>query len=51
MGAAHSLDVSDFDAEEQALEIRHRPDTETNLKNKQSGERICVLSDHACEVL
>ena len=32
MGAAHSLDVSDFDAEEQALEIRHRPDTETNLK-------------------
>jgi len=51
MGAAHSLDVSDFDAEEQALAIRHRPDTETNLKNKQSGERICALSEDVCEVL
>lgn len=51
MGAAHSLDVSDFDAEEQSLKIRHRPDTDTNLKNKQSGERICALSEDVCEVL
>ena len=51
MGAAHSLDVSGFDADEQALEIRHRSDTETNLKNKQSGEHICALSKDVCEVL
>ena len=51
MGAAHSLDVSDFDAEEQALSLRHRPDTGTRLKNKQSGERICALSEDVCEVL
>jgi site-specific recombinase XerD len=51
MGAAHSLDIDDFDSEEQALRIRHRPDTGTNLKNKQSGERICALSEDVCEVL
>jgi integrase len=51
MGAAHSLDVSDFDAEEQALALRHRPDTGTRLKNKRSGERICALSEGVCEVL
>jgi len=47
MGVAHSLDGSGFDAEDRALEIHHRPDTETSLKNKQSGERICALSEDA----
>jgi site-specific recombinase XerD len=51
MGAAHSIDVSDFDAEEQSLALRHRPETGTRLKNKRSGERICALSQDACEVL
>jgi site-specific recombinase XerD len=51
MGAAHSLDVSDFDVDEQALEIRHRPDTDTNLKNKQSGERLCAISKDASDIL
>lgn len=51
MGAAHSLDVSDFDAEAQALALRHRPETGTRLKNKRSGERICALSEDVCEVL
>lgn len=27
MGTAHSLDVSDFDAEDQVLEVRHQPNT------------------------
>lgn len=51
IGAAHSLDVSDFETEEQALAIRHRPDYGTPLKNKQSGERICALSEEVCDVL
>jgi len=51
MGAAHSLDVDDFDPEQQALAIHHRPDTGTHLKNKQSGERICALGEEETEVL
>jgi site-specific recombinase XerD len=51
MGGAHSLDVSDFDAEEQSLAFRHRPEQGTRLKNKQSGERLCALSTDVCEVL
>jgi len=51
MGAAHALDVGDFDPENQSLTIRHRPDTGTSLKNKQSGERICALSEEVCDTL
>lgn len=51
LGVAHSLDVSDLDAEEQAIAVRHRPDYDTPLTNKQSGERICALSKGACVVL
>lgn len=51
IGAAHALDVSDFDAEEQAIAVRHRPDNGTPLKNKQSGERICALSEEVCDIL
>jgi len=31
MGAAHFLDVSDFDADKQSLAIRHRPETAPNI--------------------
>jgi site-specific recombinase XerD len=51
MGGAHSLDLSDFDAEGQSLAFRHRPEQGTRLKNKQSGERLCALSADVCEVL
>jgi len=51
MGAAHSLDVSDFDSDQQSLTIQHRPGNGTQLKNKQSGERICALSEDVCETL
>jgi site-specific recombinase XerD len=51
MGGAHSLDVSDFDAEEQSLAFRHRPEEGTRLKNKLSGERLCALSMDVSNVL
>lgn len=50
-GSAHALDVSDYDPKEKTLEVHHRPDTGTPIKNKSEGERIIALSDSICELL
>ncbi len=44
VGAIHSLDVGDFDSEEKSLEVVHRPETETPIKNGTDGERFIALS-------
>lgn len=51
VGGVHALDVEDYDAEEQYLEVRHRPDTGTPIKNKGDGERLVALSDQLCTLL
>jgi site-specific recombinase XerD len=51
IGAAHSLDVEDYDREEQYVELRHRPDSGTRLKNKAEGERYVSLSAEVCDAL
>jgi site-specific recombinase XerD len=51
MGSILGLDIGDFDPEKQAIEFRHRPATETPLKNKSQGERYVGLSDEVCESL
>lgn len=50
-GTAHSLDVEDVLFNQQALRIRHRPDTDTRLKNGQRAERLVALSEQVCNVL
>ena len=49
VGAAHALDVEDFDADDRYLEIRHRK--ATPLKNKEQGERLVALDPESCEIL
>ena len=39
MGGLRGLDLGDYQREEQYLLFRHRPETETTLKNKLEGER------------
>lgn len=44
VGSIQSLDVEDYNAEEQSLRLRHRPETDTPLKNKHRGKRHLALS-------
>lgn len=50
-GAAHALDVDDYNADGQYLELRHRPDTGTPIKNGFDGERLVGLSGWLCNLL
>jgi integrase len=51
VGAARALDVTDYDREDGHIAIRHRPDTETALKNGTRGERLVALAPHVCEAV
>lgn len=51
IGAAQALDVEDYDPEEQYVELRHRPDSGTRLKNKEEGDRFVALSQSVCDAL
>ncbi|GAB7093467.1 tyrosine-type recombinase/integrase [Halolamina litorea] len=50
-GAVRTLDLSDYHAEEQSLEVRHRPESGTPIKNKEEGERFVALSTEVCGLL
>jgi len=51
LGALHSLDVDDYDPEGERLALRHRPDSETPLKNGDEGKRMVALSAEICRVI
>lgn len=50
-GSVVSLDVGEFDAEEQYLDVTQRPETGTPLKNKQAGERPVWISTAVATVI
>jgi len=43
LGALRALDVEDFDADAGCLDLRHRPDQGTPLKNGQAAERSMAV--------
>lgn len=51
IGSAQALDLDEYDSEEGYVEVHHRPDTGTQLKNKEHGERHVNLSEDVCDVL
>ena len=51
LGTLRSFDVGDFDQDSQCLDVRHRPDTGTPLKNKKSAERSIAVGSHYCDVI
>ncbi|MWG34148.1 site-specific integrase [Halomarina oriensis] len=50
-GAIRSLDLEDIDLEDDSLELKHRPETDTPLKNQERGERWVALAPHVSRVV
>jgi integrase len=51
IGSVGALDLDDYNSEEGYVEIHHRPETGTQLKNKERGECHVNLSRDVCDVL
>ncbi|MBO4248409.1 site-specific integrase [Halomicrobium sp. IBSBa] len=51
MGGLRALDLEDYDEDDQSLYFRHRPSSDTPLKNKAEGERLVGIADPVCEAL
>lgn len=47
IGGLRALDLGDFDEARPAIELRHRPDTETPLKRKENSERNVIITQEA----
>ena len=50
-GGVRALDLDDFDRDERALCFRHRPESDTALKNGAAGERDVSLSPPVASVI
>lgn len=51
IGPAKSIDVEDVDFENGHLQLQHRPDEGTELKNAEGGERLIEISSELAKVL
>jgi len=49
--AVRALDLDDYHREDKYLDVNHRPETDTPVKNGQGGERLVALSDSMCGLL
>lgn len=51
LGGLRGLDLGDYSSEERFLDFRHRPESDTPLKNDYEGERTVAVSETVCDVL
>ena len=51
VGTVVAIDVDDYHPKREFVEIRHRPETGTPLKNGHTAERQVNLTEEVCEVL
>lgn len=51
MGSLRALDVDDLDEGAQCLDLKHRPETGTPLKNAEAAERSIAVGDYYLDVL
>ena len=51
LGSLRAFDVRDFDPDVGCLDLNHRPETDTPLKNGQAADRSIAVGSHYCEVI
>lgn len=51
LGSLRAFDVKDFDPNAQCLDLRHRDEQGTPLKNKAAAERSIAVGPHYCDVI
>ncbi|WP_436936410.1 tyrosine-type recombinase/integrase [Halovenus marina] len=51
MGSIRAIDLADFDFSEPAVEIVHRPEQDTPLKNQERGERWVALRSYTADLI
>lgn len=51
LGTLRALDVGDFDAEARCLDVRHRPEEGTPLKNQGAAERSIAVGEYWVSVI
>ncbi|WP_248896808.1 tyrosine-type recombinase/integrase [Haloplanus halobius] len=51
LGGVHSLDIDDVDEDNQWIELHHRPDEGTTLKNEERGERYIAVTEQLLEII
>ncbi|MCU4975957.1 site-specific integrase [Halobacteria archaeon AArc-m2/3/4] len=51
LGSLRAFDLEDFDPDEQCLDLNHRPESETPLKNGKSAERSIAVGESYCSVI
>ena len=51
LGSLRAFDVRDFDPDVGCLDLNHRPETDTPLKNRQAAERSIAVGPRYCEVI
>lgn len=51
IGAVRGLDLQDFHPRDEYIEVRHRPQQETPLKNKNQGQRPISLDAKRCQII
>lgn len=50
-GGLRTIDLGDYHSGDQYIEVKHRPETDTPLKNGDQGERPIHLNAKTCQVL
>lgn len=50
-GALRGIDLGDIYLNQEYVEVQHRPETDTPLKNKNKGERAVAISTRTCNIL